>query len=157
MNLSKAGAMLALITSCAVALAAGVTDFSGQWKLNAARSTNLGMMAAIQQTQTITQTPTELRLVEASDFQGQKSGRTLRFDLKGAPVTNEGGMGGQSETVAKWDGGKLVVTWTTEGTVAGTKNVRTETRSLAPDGATMTVQSVRGANPPMVMVFDRVR
>jgi hypothetical protein len=155
--MSKAGACLALITYCAVALAAGVTDFSGQWKLNAAKSTNLGMMAAIQQTLVITQTATELKLVEASDFQGQKSGRTLRYDLQGAPVMNEGGMGGQGETVAKWDGARLVVTWTTEGTVAGTRNVRTETRTLAPGGATMTVASVRGTSPPMVMVFDRVR
>jgi hypothetical protein len=70
---------------------------------------------------------------------------------------NEGGMGGQAETVAKWDGNKLVVTWTTDGAVAGTKNVRTETRALGADGATMTVESLRGASKPMVMVFDKVK
>jgi hypothetical protein len=139
MNRSKVRARLAQFVLFAVggiALAAGVPDFSGEWKLNAAKSSNLGMMAAVQQTVTITQTPAEMKLVEASDFQGQKSGRTLRYDLKGAPVTNEGGMGGQAETLAKWDGSKLVVTWTTEGAVAGTKNVRTETRTLGAGGAT---------------------
>jgi hypothetical protein len=160
MNMSKAGARMAqfvLLALSSVALAAGAPDFSGEWKLNAAKSSNLGMMAAVQQTVTITQTPAEMKLVEASDFQGQKSGRTLRYDLKGAPVTNEGGMGGQAETLAKWDGSKLVVTWTTEGAVAGTKNVRTETRTLGAGGATMTVESLRGANKPMIMVFDRVK
>jgi len=160
MNMSKAGARMAQIAMLAlagIALAAGAPDFSGEWKLNAAKSSNLGMMAAVQQTVSITQTAAEMKLVEASDFQGQKSGRSLRYDLKGAPVTNEGGMGGQAETVAKWDGNKLVVTWTTEGAVAGTKNVRTETRTLGADGATMTVESLRGASKPMVMVFDKVK
>ncbi len=64
-------------------------------------------------------------------------------------------MGGEAETVATWDGGKLVVTWTTEGAVAGTRNVRTETRSLSADGRTMTVESVRGAGKRVVMVFGK--
>jgi hypothetical protein len=85
MNISRTGAWLALLACSAVALAAGVPDFSGQWKQNAAKSRNLGMMASVQQTLTITQTAAELKLVEASDFQGQKSGRTLRYDLAGAP------------------------------------------------------------------------
>jgi hypothetical protein len=51
--------------------------------------------------------------------------------------------------------GKLVATWTRDGAVAGTKSVMTETRSLSTDGKTMSVESARGANPPLVMVFDR--
>lgn len=160
MKMSKAGgrmAQFAMLALAGIALAAGAPDFSGEWKLNAAKSSNLGMMSAVQQTLSITQTPAEMKIVEASDFQGQKSSRSLRYDLKGAPVANEGGMGGQAETVAKWDGNKLVVTWTTEGAVAGTKNVRTETRTLSADGATMTVESLRGPNKPMVMVFDKAK
>jgi hypothetical protein len=48
-----------------------------------------------------------------------------------------------------------VSTWTSQGAVAGTKVVRTETRSLSADGKTMTLQTVRGNNPPVIMVFDR--
>jgi hypothetical protein len=140
-----------------LAFAAGAPDFTGTWLINPAKSQNLGMMAAVRQTITITQTGTEMTLAEASDFQGQKSERTVRYDLGGKPVTNEAAMGGKSETVARWDGARLVVTWTSEGTVAGTKNVRTEVRSLAADGKTMTVESIRGGNKPMVMVFDRLR
>ena len=140
-----------------VAHAAGVPDFSGTWQINPAKSQNLGMMAAVKQTLTIRQSATEMTLLEASDFQGQKSERTVRYDLKGTPVVNEAAMGGKAETVAKWDGARLVVTWTSEGTVAGTKNVRTETRSLAADGKTMSVESVRATGNPVVMVFDRVQ
>jgi hypothetical protein len=65
-------------------------------------------------------------------------------------------MGGPAETVTKWQGGELVTTWTSESAVAGgPKVVRTETRSLSPDGKTMTVESVRGSNPAPVMVFEK--
>lgn len=37
----------------------------------------------------------------------------------------------------------------------GPKVMRTETRSLSPDGKIMTVESVRGSNAAVVMVFDR--
>ena len=53
------------------------------------------------------------------------------------------------------DGSKLVTTWTSDSAVAGKKVVRTETRSISPDGKVMTVESVRGSNPPIVMVFEK--
>lgn len=147
----------ALAGAAVLAQAAGSPDFTGTWLINPAKSENLGMMAQIKQTIGIKQTAKEMTLAETSDFQGQKSERTVRYDLKGAAVMNEGAMGGTSETVAQWNAGKLVVTWTTEGAVAGTKNVRTESRSLSADGKTMTVESVRGTNKPMIMVFDKIK
>jgi hypothetical protein len=39
--------------------------------------------------------------------------------------------------------------------VAGTKVSRTETRWLSADGKAMSVQTVRGENKPVIMVFDR--
>jgi len=131
-------------------------DFTGTWKLDTTRGENLGMMAALQQTVVITQSQGALLLQEATDFQGQKSEREVRYDLSGAPVMNPGAMGGEAETVAQWAGDKLVVTSTAEGAIAGTKNVRTETRSLSADGRTMTVESVRGAGKPVVMVYGKI-
>ena len=65
---------------------------------------------------------------------------------------------GPSETLSKWDGNKLVTTWTSQSAMAGgPKVVRTETRSLSPDGNTMTIESIRGSNLPVVMVFDKIR
>ena len=143
-----------------VCLVAGVSaqstpNFSGTWSLNTSKGQNLGMMTSMELTETVTQTPTELRMKDMSSFQGQDRTRELRYDLAGVPTINEGPMGDKSETVAKWSGDKLVTTWTSEGAVAGTKVVRTETRSLSADGKTMTVESVRGTNPPVVMVFER--
>ena len=129
--------------------------FAGKWVLNTAKGKNLGMMAALENTLTISQTPAELVIKDDSSFQGQKNTRELRYDLTGQPTTNEGPMGDRNETVAKWTDGKLVATWTREGAVAGTKSVMTETRSLSSDGKTMSVESARGTNPPMVMVFDK--
>lgn len=113
------------------------------------------MMSALQQVIVITQSKSGLTLKEATDFQGQKSSREVRYDLSGAPVKNPGSMGGDAETSARWADGKLVVTWTTEGAVAGTQNERTETRSLSADGRTMTVESVRRGGKAVVMVYGK--
>jgi hypothetical protein len=64
-------------------------------------------------------------------------------------------MEATAETITKWDGNKLVTTWTSPGSVAGTKSVRIETRSLSDDGRTMIVESKRGSAPPLVMVYER--
>jgi hypothetical protein len=144
-----------LMIGLTIALSGQMTNFSGTWALNPSRSTNLGVMAAMEDIVTIGQTPTRLTLTDRARVQGQESTRELHYDLTGQPVTNPGPMGDQNETVAKWAANKLVVTWTSEGAVAGTKVVRTETRSLSADGKTMTVESVRATNAPIVMVFDK--
>lgn len=145
--------LLMLATTAAAADLA--PDFSGTWKLDPARGENLGMMSALQQTVVITQSRSAIMLKEATDFQGQKSAREVRYDLSGTPVKNPGSMGGDAETSAKWADGKLVVTWTTEGAVAGTKSERTETRSLSADGRTMTVESIRRGGKAVVMVYGK--
>lgn len=134
---------------------AAAPNFTGTWTLSPAKSENLGMMAAVKQTLVITQNAKEILVKETSNFNGSITERAVRYDLSGKATNNEGAMGGVNETIAKWEGEKLVVTWSAEGSVAGTKSVRTETRSLGPDGKTMAVQSVRGSNKPMVMVFEK--
>jgi hypothetical protein len=149
-----------VLASVAIGLTASVAAqsppvFTGTWVLNTAKSQNLGMMSALQDTLTISQTPARLAITDASSFQGQTNTRELQYDLTGKPTTNDGPMGDKNETVATWRAGTLVSTWTSQGAVAGTKVVRTETRSLSADGKTMTLQTVRGNNPPVIMVFDR--
>jgi hypothetical protein len=147
--------IVAFFICWAVGQAQTSTNFSGTWTFNAARSQNIGMMASMEDTVTITQTPALLTITDHARMQGQDSTRELHFDLGGKPVMNAGPMGDQNETVSTWIGSRLVVTWTAEGAVAGTKVVRTETRALSADGKTMTVESVRGTNTPVVMVFDK--
>jgi hypothetical protein len=150
------GVVVAIIGGAAAALhGQPAPNFSGKWVLNTAKGKNLGMMAALEDTLTISQTPAELVIKDSSSFQGQQNTRELHYDLTGKTTANEGPMGERSETVARWMEGKLVATWTRDGAVAGTKSVMTETRSLSTDGKTMSVESARGANPPLVMVYDR--
>ncbi len=147
-------AAMCLITLTAVA--AKHTDFSGTWELNAEKSKNIGMMAQMKMTQTIEQTDSALDVTTHTKFQGRDDDSKTHFDLTGKPVTNEAPMQGPSETVSKWEGPKLVTTWTSQSAVAGgAKVVRTETLSLSSDGKTMTLESRRGSSSPLVMVFDR--
>jgi hypothetical protein len=147
--------LLAVLGLAAVAIAQSAPNFTGTWVLNNTKGKNLGMVAAVQETIVITQTADKLTADVAATFQGNTTRRQVNYDLTGKPVQNEGAMGDKAETVAKWDGGKLVVTWTSEGAVAGSKVTKTETRSLSADGKTMTVVNQRGTNAPMEMVYEK--
>jgi hypothetical protein len=130
-------------------------DFSGPWEFNPAKSRNIGMMAQMKLVSTVKQTKRELIITDVSTFNGREQTSETRFDLNGKPVPNKNPMEATAETVTKWDGNKLVTTWTSAGSIAGTNSVRTETRSLSADGRTMTVESSRGKGPAMVMVYER--
>lgn len=154
MKLTVLISALCLVT--AVAFAQKPTDLSGSWEFNAGKSKNVGMMSQMKMTQTIEQTNSSLDIAIHTTYQGRDDDSKTHFDLTGKPATNQSPMAGPSETVSKWAQGNLVTTWTSESAVAGgPKVVRTETRSLSPDRKTMTVESVRGPNPAMVMVFDK--
>ncbi len=147
-NLAICAAILAFSLA-----AADHPDFSGTWQFVPAKSKNIGMMAEMKLTAIIQQSPTEITI--RNNNAGQPQGSETRFDLSGVPVKNETPMGDKAETVTKWDGDKLVTTWTSPGAVAGTQTIRTETRSLSPDKRTMIVESARGKSAPMVMVYER--
>lgn len=148
--------ILVLCFATAVAFAQKRSDFSGAWELNPAKSKNIGMMAQMKMTQTIQQTDSALEIAIHTTYQGRDDDNQTQFDLTGKPANNQLPMAGPSETVSKWDKANLVTIWTSESAVAGgPKVVRTETRSLSPDGKTMTVESVRGSTPAVVMVFDK--
>jgi hypothetical protein len=127
------------------------------WPLfNTDKSKNIGMMAQMKMIETVEQSDSSLEVTTHTTFQGRDEDSKTHLDLTGKPATNESPMGGPSETVSKWDRGKLVTTWTSESAVAGgPKVVRIETRSLSADGKTMTVESVRGSNAPVVTVFEK--
>lgn len=143
--------------STLTAFAARRPDFSGTWEFNTVKSKNIGMMAQAKLTATLQQTEDALEADTHSSFGGNERDLKTHYDLTGKAASNESPMAGPSQTVSKWDGTKLVTTWTSDNAVAGAKTVRTETRSLSADGNTMTVESVRGDNPPVVMVFDKKR
>ncbi len=144
----------ALATAFATA-AAAATDFTGTWVLNTSKGENLGMVAAIQETLTIVQSAEQLSVKHASTFQGRTTERQVNYDLTGKAVMNEAAMGERSETVSRWEGDALITTWTSEGAVAGTQVVKTETRALGEGGKVMSVATARADRPPMVLVYER--
>ncbi len=146
---------VALLFTTLSMLAAGPADFSGVWEFNPAKSQNVGMMAQMKMTLSIQQTGSSFDISSHATMQGQDYDSKIHYDLTGKPATNEAPMSGASETVSKWDGSKLVTTWTSAGAVAGSKVVRTETRSLSTDGKTMTVESARGTSARLVMIFEK--
>jgi hypothetical protein len=148
------GALLICFASLA-AFAANPPDFSGRWIFNPEKSKNVGMMSDMKMTQTIKQSSASVDVTTEATFQGNNQQSKTHYDLTGKTAANDSPMAGPSETVSKWEGDKLVTTWTSVGAVAGSKTVRTETWSLSPDAKIMTVESVRGSNPPVVMVFDK--
>lgn len=147
--------ILVVDLTTAVALAAAQTDFSGTWEFNTGKSKNIGMMAQMKLSLSIQQSDTALDITARSTYEGKDQDSKTHLDLTGNPATNESPMGGPNQTVSKWNGPKLITTWTGQSAVAGKNVVRTETRSLSPDGKVLTVESVRSSNPPVLMVFDR--
>jgi hypothetical protein len=143
---------------CVVASAGKRPEFAGSWEFSTAKSKNIGMMMQVKMTQTIQQTDSSLDVLSHSTFQGSDQDMKTHYDLTGKAVANDSPMAGPSETTSKWDGEKLVTSWTSQSALAGgDRVVRTETRSLSADGNTMTLESVRQTNPPVVMVFDKKR
>jgi len=144
-----------MILITALAVAETHPDFSGFWELNAEKSSNLGMMSQMKMSLLVEQSPSALDVTTHTIFQGQGSDNKTHYDLTGKTVQNELPMSGVNDTVSKWDGAKLLTTWTGQSAVAGSKTVRIETRTLSPDKKTMTVESVRGTSPAIVMVFEK--
>ncbi len=147
--------VLASIAMAVSAAAFAQQDFSGKWLFNASKSQNIGMMSEMKLTATVKQATDLLLITNNSVFNGQEQTSETRLDLTGKPMKNKNPMEAEADTVTRWDGNKLVTTWTSPGSVAGSTSVRTETRFLSADGKMMTVESTRGKRPSMVMVYDR--
>lgn len=147
---------LILIAATSVVWAEAPADFSGTWELNTDKGENLGMMKAVKETIVATQSDEQIVFAMTDVFGGNKTERTITYDLNGTTMQNKAAMGADSETVTSWEGAKLVTVWTSEGAILGTKEERTETRWLSPNGDELFVSMVRGENPAMVFVFERV-
>ena len=154
LNRTIVAAVAGLLLSLS-AFAAGTTDFSGTWELNTDKGQNLGMVKAVSETLVVTQSAEKLVINHTSKFMLKTTERQVSYDLAGKPVPNEGAMGDKAQTVAKWADGKLVVSWTSEGAVAGSTTVKTETRWLSADGKEMSVETARANKPAMVLVYDK--
>ena len=116
-------------------------NFTGDWKLNASKSTFGEMPAPDSMTYKITHTDT--KLVNATKQSSQmvtSSNPDLTTD--GKDSTNEGFQGSTMKSMANWDGDTLVIA--TKGTFGDNEITMTQKWSLSTDGKTLTVaQSVK--------------
>ena len=134
---------------------AATPDFSGEWQFVPAKSKNAGPMAQMKITDKVRQSADTLTITSTSVLNDMELTSEIRLDLTGKVVENTMPMSPKGETVSRWQDSRLVTTWTTPGSAAGTKSVRVETRSLSADGKTMTVESAREKGATMVMVYER--
>ena len=148
-NLTVAALLASVVVSPAAAQ--DKTNFSGNWKVNAAKSDPMGgmggggggggMAAAVV---TITQNAGKLVIETKRGDQVT----TAAYNLDGSESVNTGMRGGMSKSKVSWDGHSLVIA--SEGSFNGPSGAITftsnEVRSLSADGETMTV--VRTSHMP---------
>lgn len=102
-----------LLALAALAVAADKPNFSGTWEINKGKS-DFGQLAPPmipdKLTQTITQKGESEMRVESTTVGARGSVSTdMKYKLDGSESTNKGQMG-EMKSVAKWEGGHIVIT-----------------------------------------------
>jgi len=144
-----------IVSALLLALSAFAQDakpnFSGKWKLNAAKSDFGPMPAADSRTDTIThKEPVLKESVDAGEFQFEA---TYTTDGKESKNTM---MGGETTSKAHWDGSTLVID--TKANFNGSEMVIHSTMTLSADGKGLT-RKVHLSGPmgegDQTLVFDK--
>ena len=153
MNRIFAATLVALTVTAHDAPAQAKPDFSGSWKMNAARS-DFGLVPAPASIERkITHAEPSLTIVEAQDvgFGMQTATRTYTTDGKGSSFMSQGA---EVKGTAVWEGNEVVVTSAVE--VAMLKFI--DRMMLSTDGKTLTsvikLSSPQG-DVDMKLVFEK--
>jgi len=146
-------AAFAMIATSGVSAAADQPKFSGEWKMNPAKSNYAGFPAPASMTRKIELTEPSLVIVE-NQSGGPSAGTTTRtyttdgkssaFEINGTPITGS----------ATWDAGALIVNTSVESVGLTFK----DRMSLSADGKELTsvVQIASQQGPAeLTIVFDR--
>ena len=128
------GLMLLL---CA-AVAQAKPNFSGDWKMNPAKSDFGQMPAPTSMTQKITHSDPDLKVVTTSVSERGEFTNNLAYTTDGKECTNKGRMG-ETKSILKWDGDTLVIE--SKADFQGNAVTITSKWSLSEDGKTLTVNT----------------
>jgi hypothetical protein len=145
--------LLSIVAFSTQALAA--TNFSGEWKLNVAKSEFGPAPAPELMERSIQQTATEIVTKTHSKGPQGESRTELKYTLDGKECTNMIN-GAQSKGNAKMAGDKLIIESTRDN--QGMELKFKETVSLSDGGKVMTINnhvSVQGQEFDIVFVFDK--
>jgi hypothetical protein len=128
--------VFALILTTAIVAA---SNFSGTWKLDAEKSESMrpGGRGPSGMILTITHKGDQVSVERTVTFQGQERTSTVKFKTDGSESTNKDRRDNDVVYVAKWDGDKLVITYTRS--FRESKMEVKETWSL--DGKVLTIQN----------------
>ena len=130
-------------------LAQADRDYSGEWRLDAARS-DLRVAAAPAASLDVTQTSTALMVATSTPDGGRA---TLSYPLDGKPVKSEDGDGAVN-TLTKWEGAVLLVNMN----VSGAESYSISERwSKSRDGSRLTIErtvNIRGRETEAVLVYE---
>jgi hypothetical protein len=104
-----AAALLALVSTQAPA----TPNFSGDWKMNAAKSDFGGLPAPSSMVRTITHAEPSLKIVETQRSDMGDQSTTRAYTINGSPTTFTS-QGAEVRTQAEWTGATLLVTSSVE-------------------------------------------
>jgi hypothetical protein len=131
-------------------------NFTGDWKLNASKSTFGQMPPPDSMTWKIKHDDPKLSNATKQSSQMGDFDQQLTYTTDGKESTNEGFQGSTMKSVAKWDGDTLVID--TKGQFGDNEVTISQKWTLAADGKTLTVvQSFKSAmgEGEQKLVFDK--
>ena len=112
-------------------------DFTGNWKLNASKSSFGEMPAPESMTMRITHADPKLTTATKQSSQMGDFDQAATYTTDGKECTNEGFQGSTTKSTVKWDGDSLVVS--TKGQFGDNEFTMTQNWTLSADGKTLTV------------------
>jgi hypothetical protein len=138
-DMRRTGLILAgLLLVAASASAQTKPNFTGDWKLNTAKSNFGPMPAPSSLTQKITHADPELKVVSAQSGDMGDFNTDFTFTTDGKESQNQMGNDFHMTTVATWEGDVLVMNSTLD--FQGNAMTGSDKWTLSPDGKTLTVQ-----------------
>jgi hypothetical protein len=120
------------------AVAQAKPNFSGDWKMNPAKSDFGQMPAPTSMVQKITHNDPDLKVVSTSVRESGEFTNTATYTTDGKECINKGRMG-ESKSTLKWDGDTLVIE--TKADFQGNAVAITSKWTLSEDGKTLTVNT----------------
>jgi hypothetical protein len=131
-------------------------NFTGDWKLNASKSTFGQMPAPDSMTYKVKHDEPALHNDSKQSSQMGEFEQHLNYTTDGKESTNEGFGGSSTKSVLKWDGDALLID--TKATFGDNEITISQKWTLSADGKTLTVaQSIKAANfsGEQTYVFDK--
>ena len=131
-------------------------NFSGDWKLNSAKSTFGEMPAPDSMTYKIAHADPKLTTASKQSSQMGDFEMNATYTTDGKECTNQGCQGSTTKSVVKWDGDTLAID--TKGQFGDNEFTMTQKWTLSADGKTLTVlQTFKSAmgEGEQKLIFDK--